>query len=268
MSKNIFNEENYEKKINYEDVNKIVLSFNKILNNFTNHLLEKTISNEENNFKYIHNVGIETLTHVFNFLILYTKNIELIITHCEKAYLYFTEFIGQIGHENKSFLQLTSKDAILFVYKKTIFDINNDFKKTFETNDEDKIVLQTINLSNKIIYSYKNYVLNKSNILQNKEQVSMIYENINSFITTLMIVHNNNIFKRMDKFKIMFEIIQNLNLKNMELPCYSSICLLICKKLKKDSIDIRNVILKINSKQFHKNIKTFTTNKFVNWLLL
>jgi hypothetical protein len=267
MSKNIFNEENYEKKINYEDVNKIVLSFNKILNNFTNHILEKNTNNEEDHFKYIHNIGIETLTHVFNFLLLYTKNIELIIIHCEKAYLYFTEFIGQIGHESKGFLQLTSKDAILFVYKKTIFDINNEFKKTFETNDEDKIVMNTINLSNKIIHCYKNYVFDKFNLLQNKDNIESIYENINFFITSLMIVHNNNIFKRLDKFKIMFEIIQNLNLKNIELTHYNSICLTICKKIKKDNIDIRRIVLKINGDNFYKNLTSFTTNKFVNWLL-
>ena len=37
--------------------------------------------------------------------------------------------MGQISEDNNSYLQLTSKDAMLFVYKKTIFDINTDFKK-------------------------------------------------------------------------------------------------------------------------------------------
>ena len=46
----------------------------------------------------------------------------------KQAIFYYVEFIGQIGEDSQGFLQLNSKDAILFVYKKTIFDINNDKK--------------------------------------------------------------------------------------------------------------------------------------------
>ena len=75
--------------------------------------------------------GIETITHIFNTLLLYTKNIELTIFHCKRAYIYYVEFIGQIGDDKNSYLQLNSKDATLFVYKKTIFEINNEYRKWF-----------------------------------------------------------------------------------------------------------------------------------------
>ena len=81
-------------------------------------------------FKYIINKGIETISHVFNNILLYTKNLNITCFYSQKAYYYYSEFIGQISQiqdDNQSFIQLNCKDAILFVYKKTIFELNNDF---------------------------------------------------------------------------------------------------------------------------------------------
>ena len=55
----------------------------------------------------------------YTFLLLYTRNLELSIYHTQKSILYYIEFIGQIGDDNHSFLKLNSKDATLFVFKKT-----------------------------------------------------------------------------------------------------------------------------------------------------
>ena len=73
--------------------------------------------------------GIESISHIFTFILLYTKNLELTVYHTKKSYLYYNEFINQINDENNSFLKLNSKDAILFIYKKSIFEINK--KKGF-----------------------------------------------------------------------------------------------------------------------------------------
>ena len=82
-------------------------------------------------YKYVVSQGMATLGHVFLTLYLYTNNIELTIFHCQKAIYYYIEFIGQIGDDHHSFLQLNSKDAMLFVYKKTIFEIDNAYRKEF-----------------------------------------------------------------------------------------------------------------------------------------
>ena len=42
-----------------------------------------------------------------------------------------------MGEDSHSFLQLNSKDAILFVYKKTIFDINNDYRKNYKLTEQE-----------------------------------------------------------------------------------------------------------------------------------
>ena len=53
----------------------------------------------------------------------------MVYFHCKKAYYYYIEFIGQISDDSHSYLQLTSKDATLFVYKKTIFEVDNMVRK-------------------------------------------------------------------------------------------------------------------------------------------
>ena len=114
-------------------------------------------------YKYILIKGVETLTHVFKFLLLYTKNLSLTYIHCQKSLYYYVEFICQIGEDTHSFLQLNAKDASLFVYKKTIFDINNEYRKEYgslknaciiTTNVDSLTKIYSIYISN-ILYDYE-----------------------------------------------------------------------------------------------------------------
>jgi len=95
--------------------------------------VETIFMQNKNYYKFIICKGIHTISHVFKLLILYTRNLDLTYHHCQKSFYYYVEFIGQIGDDNHSFLQLNSKDAALFVYKKTIFELNNEFRKDFKS---------------------------------------------------------------------------------------------------------------------------------------
>ena len=57
--------------------------------------------------------GLETIKHCFKLLFMYTKNVDLTIYHCKKAYCYYIEFIGQISENSHTYLQLNSKDRDL-----------------------------------------------------------------------------------------------------------------------------------------------------------
>ena len=72
--------------------------------------------------KFIVIRGLETITNVFSIILYYTKNIDLTYFQCQKSFYYYIEFIGQISEEQHSFLQLNSRDAITYVYKKTLVD--------------------------------------------------------------------------------------------------------------------------------------------------
>lgn len=130
---NISGIEYYNSVINDNFVN-IFNKYNSIINDYLKHCFDNIYIQNNGYKKYIIRQGILTINHVFKLLLIYTKNIDLTYLNCQKAYVYFIEFIGQIGEDNHSFLQLNSKDASLFVYKKTIFEINNDITKNYKSD--------------------------------------------------------------------------------------------------------------------------------------
>ena len=134
--KSLQNSENY--KCNFD------LKINEYLQKYQALIEEYIIFSHDNiyiqnvtYYKFVIKRGVETLNNIFNFLLMYTKNLDLTYYHCQKSFYYYVEFIGQMGDDNHSFLQLNSKDASLFVYKKTIFDINNEYRKEFTTTNAD-----------------------------------------------------------------------------------------------------------------------------------
>ena len=66
------------------------------------------------------------------------KKFRFTYKHCQQGFFYYVEFIGQIGNDNGGFLQLSSKDAVLFVYKKTLFDLNPEYKKIMKYKKKKK----------------------------------------------------------------------------------------------------------------------------------
>lgn len=84
----------------------------------------KTLSSKNQDiYKFILFRGIQTISHVFYFILFYSNNLELSYYHAIKSLHIYIEFIEQIMDDRNTFLKLYSKDAILFVYKKTIYDI-------------------------------------------------------------------------------------------------------------------------------------------------
>lgn len=79
--------------------------------------------------KYSHFVmlrGLETLINVYLILLYNTNNLDLAIYHTHRSFVFYLEFVEQITDEQHTFLQLTSRDATMYVYKKTIFDVKRE----------------------------------------------------------------------------------------------------------------------------------------------
>lgn len=143
---NLQNTNNYMDKLDITKRNIYSNKFIDILHQFLLYSSENIFIQDKKYFNYVIMKGIETITNIFNILLLYTKNIDLVYYHCQKSFYYYVEFIGQISDENNSYLKLSSKDAVLFVYRKTIFKISSEFKASFSTNQEEKQFL--IDISN------------------------------------------------------------------------------------------------------------------------
>ena len=166
----IINNTSYKENINY-NVENILESYLNIVTEYFKHLEDSDFNIYNCYYKYIIINGINCINNIFKILLLYTNNAELVLYNTEKSFIYYIEFITQIGNENNNFLQLNSKDATLFVYKKTIFDINNDIKKEFSIKKNNREKLDNINnyiiLSQKIIAEFIN--INDDNIYKNLE---------------------------------------------------------------------------------------------------
>jgi len=101
----------------------VVSNFLKLLNTYHLLFLKNIVTKNLKYRNYIYLQGMKCINHIFIFILQYTNNMAFTYYHCEKGIYYFTEFITQIENEN-SFLKLTSTDAIIFVYKKTIYNMN------------------------------------------------------------------------------------------------------------------------------------------------
>ena len=114
---------------------------------YANFISEKVNIKNKNYFEYIFKRGLDTISHVFSMILFYTKNLDITYYHSQKSFYFYVEFIEQIIDVQHSFLQLSSRDATIFVYKKTIYEINNEYRKSIDSDKEsNSLELEIINL--------------------------------------------------------------------------------------------------------------------------
>ena len=107
--------------------------------------------------RFIVSRGLDTIVNVLHPILLYTKNMDVAYYHCQKAFYFYAEFVGQITEEDKMYLQLSSRDAVTYVYKKTIFDITPQLKQQHEHVTEH--TRQSLDLLTAHVQLYKTLLL-------------------------------------------------------------------------------------------------------------
>jgi hypothetical protein len=94
-----------------------------VMNEYITFMIETIKISNTYYFQYILIKGFETMSHVFIQLLLYTKNVNIVFYNTQKSFYFFSEFIEQINNSENAYLKLNCKDAILYDYEKTIFEI-------------------------------------------------------------------------------------------------------------------------------------------------
>jgi len=131
--------------------------------------------------------GIDIILNVFSMILLYTKNIELTVEYTNNSIYYFIEYVSQISNKNSEFVfvNLTIKDAILYVYRKSIFEINEKYKSNFVCNPDESIYF---NVVNSFIKTYsvilKEFVGNSNYSTTNLDDIKIHLYKINAYIMT------------------------------------------------------------------------------------
>ena len=175
------NNENFKKDIE-SDVTDIVKKLSELFIDYF-HFIKENIKLKKSDFsRFIIARGLDTIINVFNNILFYTKNLDVTYFHCQKAFYFYVEFVGQISEDEKLFLQLTSRDASRYVYNKTIFEINNDNRKNNEAiSDYTRVKLDIVN---SYVDLYKTILLKLiNNDFMNSENtriVGNIYDKLNN----------------------------------------------------------------------------------------
>ena len=160
----LHNSENYKDELD-AIANDLVVSYARILADYY-----KSIANEQYS-KFVVMRGVDTVTNVFNHMIYYTRNLALALSYSEKAYLFYIEFVSQISDAEKLFLRLSSRDATMYVFNKTIADIKySTAKPSSETNEKIALFNNAANVLKTLIMKFE------SEEVFNKE-VQLIVEN-------------------------------------------------------------------------------------------
>jgi hypothetical protein len=248
------NIENYKPSIECS-IGEVTKKYGELLIEYLNFISEN-IKVKNNCFsQFIIIRGLDTITNVFLNIFNATKNIDLTYFHCQKSFYFYVEFVGQISDDEKSFLHLTSRDATTYVYKKTVFEINNEFKKQNELiTDELKEKMDIINL---YINLYQTYLLKtiKSKTLNIKDidYIIKIYSKLNKLDNKSEIVILENITEKL------FYTIEDSNK-------FYELCLLIVNKFVKNPEILKNSNKKLNSDELNDKLGE-TSEKFVSWLV-
>jgi hypothetical protein len=260
---------NYNKRLLIKNISNYITQYIELINEFILHATEIIQVQDHNYYLFVFQRGIDTLKHIFKFLLLYTRNIDLTMHHCKKAYLYYIEFISQIGEDNNSFLQLNSKDATLFVYKKTIFDLNNAARKNFNQVKNEKkclaIVDNIIEIYNKLILMSL-YSMDCDELKNNKSMIIMIEKESTKIMNKIFLnnLYTNDLFcKKIKEFLYLIEM------KNIEVykKKINIIYIFVKKLIINQKIDINLIKEKMCENICDEKIENLTALKFINWLL-
>lgn len=126
-------------------------------------------------FTYIIVSGLETITHVFKFILLCTGNLDAAVFYAQNSTLLYVEFMTQIKDNTNVFLKLSVRDAIVYVYKKSIFQLRSSHTETHCTPVIDAITEQ-INVYKKNVIQY---IINLNDPKITKDDQNKIEEIVN-----------------------------------------------------------------------------------------
>ena len=270
----ISNTDNYNQNFEFSDTKTYVGRYVELINEYMLYVVENMIIQDDAYLLFLIQRGVETIMHSFKFLLMYTKNLELTVFQCKKALYYYIEFIGQISDVSlqHSYLQLNSKDATLFVYKKTIYDINNVYRKKFIQSNNDKQFLNSISNIIVLFNATLFHLLQKERLKYSKKESIIHFAIDRATSITDKLFNKKNYFLTDSKTELclfVFRIFQTYDIDTIK---YSNICEIFIKKLRKYAEnEIPDVQILLKEKLYNNisiiNLQEMSALRYINWIL-
>lgn len=241
------NSENYLLKLD-NNITEILLHHLKIITMFIHNIVENNITNSNNKLLIIIK-GIESLLHIYNYLLYYTKNSDLSFYHTQKAIYMYIEFIKQITDEQNNLLNLKINDAVVFIYKKTIFDVKKEFIKNKENN-----IIELLNINSNIIKYIFSFIYNK-----NSNDIIIYLKQVINLLDNIYLLHfnekNNISLVYFSNLSFFVEILYSHFLQTYTIEQYINCLENFSKKINKT-----NITTKYMKEIIYFDNKTTTTN--------
>lgn len=262
----LHNSENYKTELtsNICDVTKI---YSELILEYFRFIQENIKLSASKMSKFIITRGLDTITNVFLNLLYYTKNLDVTYFHCQKSFYFYVEFVGQISDDEKMFLQLTSRDATTYVYKKTIFEINNEFKKLHpEISLLFREKLDTIKIYINIYQTYLFKIINSTHKKEINKEMQLSYIEQYIKITEKFNTLNNDILHNKSNICLLEKIVDKLYDKIDDADFFFKVNFMLAKKFLKNNNIVKNVEEKIHVDEFNDKLVE-SNDKFISWFL-
>lgn len=253
-SYSLHNPDNFKKELDCE-IGEVAEKLSHLFLNYFKFIAENIKLKQTTFSKFIIIRGLDTVVNVFNHILFYTKNIDAAYFHCQKAFYFYVEFVGQISEDEKMFLQLSSKDATTYVYKKTIYEINHEFKKNNETiSDYTKLKLNVIN---SCVDLYKTLLLHL--IHNNLKNISCLTK-LEDLYTKLNKLHDKSILEKLN------QTVDQLYYHVNDVDKFYTIVQLLVKKMMKTPDILEDKSSKFISEELLDKLNE-SPEKFIAWFI-
>ena len=189
-----------------DKINKYFIKYVTLINDFLNYAYNNLTIENIDVFKTNVQKGIQALTHIFKLILIKTNDINNAIDVTQRCFFYYIEFVTQISSSNDH-IQLSLNDAIVFLYKKSIFQYYDKESLESTSNEITKNSCQYISLNlqklidihNELLYYYISMIeYHNSNFNDFTKSIYIFTEN---FITINTYNNINNIYQFILYFK-------------------------------------------------------------------
>jgi len=234
-NKRLMDEENYRTAFSLQDLDLSLFIYARITSNFVKNISEDIDVTDLDHFMYILGKGIETITNVYKTILLYTRNIDLAEHHTQKACVYYIEFITQLLIVN----EVNVRETVLFVYKKTIFEINNECKKKVTISAEQNVYFTILDETTFFFQTFIKSVLLERKVDENKKiMCGILNEKILEYAKKINFP-NDLTDARISKLKFLNSLISGLSiLKCTHIRIFNIVDSVIKKILKIDGTNL------------------------------
>tara|TARA_Y100000816_G_scaffold246092_1_gene194307 strand:- start:9791 stop:10567 length:777 start_codon:yes stop_codon:yes gene_type:complete len=240
---------------NKEYIYKFFIKYVTLINDFLNYSINNQTNLEVNFFKnYIYN-GFKSITNIFKITLLQSCNIDYTYEITQKSFIDYNEFIRQISDIDTSHINLTTTDAIVFIYKRSVFKDIEHIKNDIDIQYIMPILSELIDIHNALlIYYIENIHLYNYNF---DIFTKNIYILIETFLTVNSVDNINNII-----IVIKYVIINKYNFSKIINLLINFIKLINTKNI--NSSKLNNYLIKNNFSKYLDldTIDTKQINKF------